>query len=70
MGDGPDLWHAWLGKQRAIAGTSLAATFPHRAALVAADYTTVEDVTGATVDELVANAGLTRMQATAALAAL
>lgn len=69
LGD-EELALTWIGKQRAITGTELAAAFPHRAALVAADYTTTEDLNGATVAELATNAGLTHTQATAALAAL
>ncbi len=69
-GDGPDLGLTWFGKQAAASGTALADDFPSRAALVAAHYSTEEDLDGATVDELVTNASLSRKQATAALAAL
>ncbi len=60
----------WLGKQRAIAGTALDADFPHLTTLDAADYTTTEDLDGATEEELQTNAGLSRSQAAAVLAAL
>lgn len=59
----------WRHKQETQAGTELAAAFPARAALVAAGYSTEEDLDGADVDELV-SAGLTYHDATAALAAL
>lgn len=59
----------WQGKQEAEAGTPLAADFPARAALVAAGYTTTEDLDGADVDEL-RRAGLSTKDASAALAAL
>lgn len=60
---------AYLGKQAAVAGTPLPPDTPALSALAAAHYTTIEDMTGATVDELVGQ-GLTRQQATAALQAL
>ncbi len=40
-------------KQAEIAGTALPSDFPGRAALIAAGYTAIEDVTGADEDELV-----------------
>lgn len=60
----------WLGKQEAEPGTALAADFPSAEALAAAHYTTVEDLTGASAKELVAEARLTTKQANDLLAAL
>lgn len=60
----------WRSKQRGEAGTDLPVDFPSLAALTAAYYTTVEDLTGALENELVSEARLTRAQATAVLAAL
>jgi hypothetical protein len=59
----------WRAKQEAIAGTSLDATFPHLTALAAIGYSTTEDLEDATETELI-DAGLTRRQARAVLAAL
>ena len=59
----------WQAKQEAEPGTALAADYPARAALVAAGYTTTEDLDGADADELRA-AGLSTRDAEAALAAL
>ncbi len=59
----------WQGKQEAEPGVALAADFPARSALVAAGYTTTEDLDGADVDEL-RTAGLSTRDAEAALAAL
>lgn len=59
----------WQAKQEAQPGTALATTFPFRAALSACGYTTVEDLDGADVNELV-RAGLTRSQALDIIAAL
>jgi hypothetical protein len=39
-------------KQTEIAGTALPTDFPGRAALIAAGYTAIEDVTGADEEEL------------------
>lgn len=60
----------WRAKQAEIAGTSLAADFPARAKLVAAGYSTVEDLRGATADELRKRASLSRREAAVALATL
>lgn len=59
----------WQAKQEAEPGTALAPTFPALDELEAAGYTTVEDLTGATEDELL-RAGLSLTNARAALAAL
>lgn len=59
----------WRQKQEAESGTALAATFPARAALVAAGYSTTEDLDGADTDELVA-AGIPYHSAAAVIAAL
>jgi hypothetical protein len=59
----------WRQKQEAESGTALAADFPSRALLVAAGYSTTEDLDGADTDELVA-AGLPYNDAAAAIAAL
>jgi hypothetical protein len=59
----------WLGKQQAEAGTSLPADFVMLSVLSAAGYSTVEDLTGASLDEL-REAGLTPAQANAVVAAL
>lgn len=61
---------AWLGKHDASDGTALPADFPSRETLAAAHYTTREDLTGASVDELATQAGLTRGDAQRVLAAL
>jgi hypothetical protein len=58
----------WRAKQEATPGTALAANYPARAALVAAGYSTVEDLAGADVAEL-RSAGLSTADAAAALAA-
>lgn len=60
---------AWQAKQEAQPGTALAVDFPAKSALAAAGYTTTEDLTGASLAELL-NAGLSLSDATAALAAL
>ncbi len=57
----------WRHYQEAETGTALAASFPSRAALVAAGYSTLQDIDGADAAELQRNAGLTSRQATAAL---
>ncbi len=59
---------AWHGMQKGVPGTALPLNFPARAELVAAGYSAIEDVFGADVDELL-DAGLTRSEATAAIAA-
>lgn len=62
---------AWRGLQEREPGTSLPASFPGRESLVAAGYTTIEDVDGADVSELLSNVpGLGRRDAEAALAAV
>jgi len=61
---------AWLGKHDGASGTALPADFPSRASLAAAHYTTREDLTGASVDELATQAGLMRGDAQRVLAAL
>jgi hypothetical protein len=60
----------WWGKQEAESGTSLPDTFPSRAALIAAHYSTIEDLTGAGTQELVTEAHLTIRQADAVIAAV
>lgn len=60
---------AWQGKQEAEPGTPLAADFPYRSRLVAAGYSTAEDLDGASSEEL-QQSGFTAREATAALAAL
>jgi hypothetical protein len=60
----------WWGKQEGEAGTALPDGFPSLAALTAAHYTTVQDLTGAGTTELVREAGLTTKQAEAVLTAL
>lgn len=57
-------------QQARLPGTPLPSTLPGRAKLIAAHYAAVEDLDGASVDELRENAGLTRTEASAALAAL
>lgn len=59
----------WLGKQLDIAGTALPVSVPHQDKLAAIHYATVEDLTGADTDELVAQ-GLSRAEAAAVLKAL
>jgi hypothetical protein len=60
----------WWGKQEAETGEALPVGFPSLAALAAAHYTTVEDLTGAGTNELVCEASLTTRQAEAVLTAL
>lgn len=60
----------WLAKQQGESGIALLTGFPFLAELTAANYTTVEDLTGAGTNELVEEASLTTAQATAVLAAL
>ncbi len=57
-------------KQNALPGTPLPSTLPALTKLAAAHYTMIEDVRGADVDELVEQAGLTRSEAQAVLAAI
>lgn len=56
-------------KREATPGTPLPEDFPHRERLVVLGYQTLEDLRGATEDELVGR-GLTRRQAAKVLAAL
>lgn len=60
----------WLGKQEGQPGTDLPSDFPTLTELAAAHYTTVEDVTGAAIEELCREAGLTTKQAAAVIAAI
>lgn len=57
------------GKQQDQPGTPLPAGFPFRAALVAANYTALEDITGADVSELVRAVGLSQANAATVIAA-
>ena len=59
----------WQGKQEAEAGSALPEAFPSYAALVAAGYTTKEDLEGADACELVSHACLSQQDAEAVLAA-
>ncbi len=59
----------WQAKQEAEAGSDLPATFPLRARLAAAFYTTVEDLDGATVGELADEGCFTTREAEQVLAA-
>lgn len=68
--DGDPLEGAWRHHQEQESGTALAATFPSRAALAAAGYSTQEDLDGADAAELRKNAGLSTQQAAAVLAGL
>lgn len=61
---------AWIGKQQALPGVVLPADFPSLAALVAAGYSTREDLDGAAVAELEEFAKLTTREAEAVIAAL
>ena len=61
----------WRAKHNAATpATPLPANFPSRSKLVAAEYTCIEDVDGADIDELVDKVDLTREEAAAALAAI
>jgi hypothetical protein len=60
----------WWGKQEGEPGVALPTGFPSKAALAAAHYTTVEDLTGAGPNELAREACLTTKQAEAVLTAL
>jgi hypothetical protein len=64
-----ELAAAFRGKQDAITGTPLPGGVPHQAALAAARYTTVEDLDGADVDELV-DQGFPRAHALAVIRSL
>ena len=57
----------WRAKQAARPGTDLPDDFMHRARLVEAGYSTVEDIDGAAADELQKRAGLQRREALAVL---
>lgn len=57
------------GKQQEQPGTPLPANFPFRAALIAANYTALEDITGANADELVRAVGLSGRDAATVIAA-
>lgn len=59
----------WLGKHDAMPGRPLPDGFPARAALEAAHYTAIEDLDGASADEL-AEVGIPRADAHAAIAAV
>lgn len=65
-----DLFSTWWAKQAAVPGTPLSVAFPSYTKLTAARYTTIEDLTGASVGELERRADLTRQQADAVIAAL
>lgn len=59
----------WRGKQAAEPGTALSLGFPYRSRLVAAGYSTTEDLAGASVDEL-RGVGFRAAEANAILAAI
>lgn len=59
----------WRHKQEQESGTALPANFPLRATLVAAGYSTEEDLDGADAAELTKNTGLSTHQANAVLTA-
>lgn len=64
------IWQqVYWGKQDLVTGTALPATVPFQPQLAAAHYTTVEDLTGADLNELM-TAGLSLQQATAVLESL
>ena len=65
-GDDPSVWDS---KRRTVSGTDLPATFPARAALIAAGYLVTEEVTGATATELT-KSGLSSAEAAAVVAAM
>lgn len=59
---------AWRGKQAAIDGTDLPATFPYRTLLISAGYSVKQDIIGADVDELKLRvSGLTKSGAVAVI---
>ena len=66
----PDFGGVWRSKQQQVEGTALPSTFPHRARLVAAGYSTVEDLDGAEAPELVRQVRLSLREAQAVLLAL
>lgn len=59
----------WKGKQEDEPATALAPDFPNRAALVAAGYTALEDLDGASTQELKRFVRLSSQEAEAVLAA-
>ena len=59
----------WIGKQAAEPGVALPSTFPFLSQLAAVGYTAREDLDGADVRELTRNAGLSKRDAEAVLAA-
>lgn len=59
----------WRAKQEAEPGTALPSGFPHKAALEAAGYTTVQDIDGADQDELRKYVSLRPYEADAVIAA-
>ena len=59
----------WVGKQQAEPGVALPPEYPSLARLTELGYSTVEDLNGATSDELL-DQGLTKREAAAVLAAL
>lgn len=61
--------NAWRAKQEEQPGTALPVTFPFRTRLVSAGYSAVEDLDGATADELQANTDLNARDAAAVVAA-
>lgn len=65
--EGNEVYLAWDSKRKTMPGTSLPATFPARAALDASGYWALEDLQGASTQELV-SAGLTTSQAAAVMA--
>lgn len=67
----PSLLTTWLAKQGAETGTALDAAVPYQTELAALvpPFTTVEDLTGSSVDEL-QRVGLPRAKASAVIAAL
>lgn len=65
-----ELAAVWRAKQEATAGTALPATFPFASSLAAVGYSTVEDLSGATADELVTYAALALRDAETVIRAL
>lgn len=68
VGEQP-LNNVWRAKQEEQPGTALPVTFPFRTRLVSAGYSAVEDLDGATADELQANTDLNARDAAAVVAA-
>lgn len=60
----------WKAKQEEQPGTALPDGFPSRSKLAAVGYEAIEDVDGATVEELQLQAGLSTREASAVLAAI